>query len=1672
MVFSLCGIHNFSFAQSREFIELSNAGEETEGTVPGDEEKPEFGTDRYKDCEGDDDSHTGNDTENDQFADENKPGGSDPYGGIINAAAGTISGTVIDASTDEPVAGVYIYVYTEDPTFSTETDDQGQYSLAVPAGTGYELYASGRYVGYSYHWVYPVSVMENEIVEIDITLYPLNSTFTGTVTDAASGDPISDVRISVYNNDYYYTTYTGGQGDYSLAVPAGNGYTVRANAQDTGYFDAKFFPVDIAAEEIQVLDFQLAEIKYGAIQGQVTDAVTGQPVTDVEIQVYVGDFYFSTQSDEQGEYSLAVAVGSDYTVRANGQEAGYSDAWVYNINVVENETEVVNFQLTALEYGTIQGVVTDAVVGEPVAGVELNVYGNDYWFFAYTDDQGEYSLAVPAGGGYTVRAYGRDVGYSNAQYDNTAVVKNEIVQIDFVLIPLNSTISGTITAVATGEPINDVWVSVFNDDHWYSTHTDGQGWYTVALPAGSGYTVSVNGQEAGYANASVYNLNVAENETELVNFQLTALKYGTIQGVAIDTVSGEPVAGVELNVYGNDYWFYAYTDDQGEYSLVVPTGSGYTVRAYGQDVGYSNARHDNVVVAEDDTVQIDFVLIPLNSTISGMITDFATGEPISGVRVVVYNSAHNFSTYSDGQGQYAVAVPAGSGYTASAYGLEVDYADAWVYNITVAEYETEVVNFQLTAIKYGAIQGAVTEAVTGEPIAGAEINIFDNSRWFFTYTDEQGCYVQAVPVGSGYTVRVNGQDAGYSSAWVNHVTVFEDQAEEVDFRLTGLEFATVTGTVQDEVGDPIADMWVYVSNHHYTISALTDSQGVYSMAVPAGRGYMVSATGEGAGYTHDWINNVRLVGGETRQFDFQLDEIKSGSVAGHVINSSGEPVTDLWIYVYNNNHWSSGQTDTHGRYLVEVPADKGYTVWLDAQAEGYATVSVFNVSVAEGEQREFDFELVRLEYGTITGRVTCAADGEPVAGIWVYANNYFFGRGAYTDTQGYYSLEVQAGTGFRITADGQGYSTEEIIRISVAAGETVEYDFELTEVELIYGTITGTITDTVDKPLAGILVNLEVGHIGGWNSTVTDSRGFYLMKVPAGSDYMVSVSGQDTGYSNDWVELAGIEPGETENRDFVLTELQYGTVMGSVTGSGTGGPVKNVRIEVNNNDYYLSIFTNGRGQYSIDLPVGSGVYSVRADGLYAGYSSAIVEDVEIAVDGIEEVIFQLDELVFGNISGTVTDYTGQPLAGITVFAWGMSENTIAYHGSTGTNQEGDYFLEMPAGVIYTVNAYGLHQGYVNSSIANVVVTEGDTTIADFTLENLETVAEARVVAAEAAVDAPFPTEGTLEQLKVAYEAYWQAWFLVDSVHSTQKYEELSGRLELVKETINALTNYWIGEAEGALEEAEEITADPFPTLGTVDEVLSALKLVSEYADFIYSFAGELVQRLDELFQHIFSRYILLLEQAQQQVSTVYNPETSKHEAELTFEEGSVSLHISSSEGVQDTVLTLIKSSISSQPQPARHTPAEIYLDIRVQDGDLGGAEVRIEISYDPQNLPTGMDESKLRLYRFNEISFAWDLLPNQGVDLLRKVIWADVTGFSNFGLFEYGIVYGDVNGDEEVNVSDAILVLRHIAALTTLDQAQLEAADVNSDGCVDVADAILILRYIVEFESQLPVPQQ
>ncbi|MBN1797013.1 MAG: hypothetical protein JW822_00430, partial [Spirochaetales bacterium] len=65
-------------------------------------------------------------------------------------------------------------------------------------------------------------------------------------------------------------------------------------------------------------------------------------------------------------------------------------------------------------------------------------------------------------------------------------------------------------------------------------------------------------------------------------------------------------------------------------------------------------------------------------------------------------------------------------------------------------------------------------------------------------------------------------------------------------------------------------------------------------------------------------------------------------------------------------------------------------------------------------------------------------------------------------------------------------------------------------------------------------------------------------------------------------------------------------------------------------------------------------------------------------------------------------------------------------------------------------------------------------------------------------------------------------------------------------------------------------------------------------------------------------------------------------------------------------------------------------------------------------------------------------------------------------------MYGDVNGDGVVDITDAFLTARFYVGHADAGFIHADAADVDDDGLIDIVDALLIARYYVDLIGSFP----
>ncbi len=577
-------------------------------------------------------------------------------------------------------------------------------------------------------------------------------------------------------------------GDTSTATPDGEG--CYEGAPDVWFAYSSPATVDVVADT------------FGSGYDTALTVHTGCPGT-WDNQIACNDDTFSTQS----AVAFEAQAGATYYVRVTGCCGDGGATGPFTLNVGPG--------------GIIAGRVTDAMTGAPVPSVELLVL-SDFGAsagFAVTGPDGDYTVPGLVAGTYTI--YTTDArGYLPEVYDDqpctfwscrpedgtpiTVVSGATTGGIDFAL-HRGGTISGTVTERATGNPIPDLPVGIWDGGtgEVIFAYTSAEGHYSMAgLWAGTYYATAESTQYlaelyddvpcpgGGYGGcdpATGTPIEVSFDQTTGgIDFALERL--GVIAGTVSDSATGFPIGSANVSVWdenGSSVAF-AYTDSTGTYQAGGLAPGNYTVTTESFD--YFDELYDDLpcepycdpvagtpiaVSLNSTTSGIDFALERLGA-IAGTVTHTQTGAPVDAaihIRDALGNDAG--WTYANAAGSYVSEGLIPGDHTAEAQHDEYRdelYDDipcedggcdpaAGTPIVVALNAVTQDVDFALE--RMGTISGRVTSG--GEPVLDALIDVYASSGTYMqtSFTGAAGVYsVHGLAPGNHFVVADGVELAG------------------------------------------------------------------------------------------------------------------------------------------------------------------------------------------------------------------------------------------------------------------------------------------------------------------------------------------------------------------------------------------------------------------------------------------------------------------------------------------------------------------------------------------------------------------------------------------------------------------------------------------------------------------------------------------------------------------------------------------------------------------------------------------------------------------------------------------------------------------------------------------------------------------------------------------------
>ena len=339
---------------------------------------------------------------------------------------GTVMGTVVDASTNQPLNAVSVV----SGQLSATTDSTGKFSLAdISQGTQQITFSI---TGYSTSTV-TANITAGSIINlgtIGLSVNPTTGIIQGIVTDVSNGQPLSGATIQVSGVSGQWSATTATDGSYRITGITPGGVTISANM--AGYYTVSGTGTVTAGSTLifsPSLSTTPPTATTGDLKGTVIDGSTGQPIQGASVTITPNPLGINPNAttDSTGAFSILSIPPGSYTVTITAP--GYTGQ-SYTVSImagVATDLGIVNLnpQPTVT---TIEGRVTDASTGTPLAYADVSIQGTGLSTKTSTD--GTYRLSGITTLEFTVRASA--AGYDTLSYNISATVYGQYT-VDFAL---------------------------------------------------------------------------------------------------------------------------------------------------------------------------------------------------------------------------------------------------------------------------------------------------------------------------------------------------------------------------------------------------------------------------------------------------------------------------------------------------------------------------------------------------------------------------------------------------------------------------------------------------------------------------------------------------------------------------------------------------------------------------------------------------------------------------------------------------------------------------------------------------------------------------------------------------------------------------------------------------------------------------------------------------------------------------------------------------------------------------------------------------------------------------------------------------------------------------------------------------------------------------------------
>ena len=415
------------------------------------------------------------------------------------------------------------------------------------------------------------------------------------------------------------------------------------------------------------------------------------------------------------------------------------------------------------------------------------------------------------------------------------------------------------------------------------------------------------------------------------------------------------------------------------------------------------------------------------------------------------------------------------------------------------------------------------------------------------------------------------------------------------------------------------------------------------------------------------VSNTAVISGAEQTYS---------TLSGKVVDTaSGEAIAGAVVKLGIN----TDTTDAEGQYSIDSVQDGAKVI--SVSAKGYVSKSVSLTMPAEAYT--FDFQLVKIQYNTISGTIYDSLSGSAIEGAVVKI-------GAIIDTvgsDGKFSFDtLQKGTR-TVTVTAEGYFQK---NISITLSDS-SFTLNIALAKIVYSTLSGTVVDSAaGSPIDGAIVRL-----GTKIDTVQADGNFSFDSVQNGARTIVT-SAQGYNQKSYSFEM----PDSNFSVTVQLIGIKYSTLSGTVVDSVSGSPIEGAIVRMGTTRIDT---VQADGKFSFDsLRSGRQTVTVTAEGYYQKSTAITMPDSNLSVDIL------LAKTTYLKVSGTVADSSnGAAIGGAIVHLY----NFLTYMKSDTADDSGKYTIDVPTRNIPNAYLYVAISGFTAKSI-KVPATDLDTATID------------------------------------------------------------------------------------------------------------------------------------------------------------------------------------------------------------------------------------------------------------------------------------------------------------------------------------------------------------------------